>query len=105
MASLNGATPGGWIDYARLMEQAGADALELNLYRIATDPDATGESIEREAIETVRAVKKPWRSQWPSNYRRSTPPSPTSPGRSTRPAPTDWSCSTASISPISTPRS
>ncbi len=39
MASLNGATPGGWIEYARLMEQAGADALELNLYRIATDPE------------------------------------------------------------------
>jgi dihydroorotate dehydrogenase (fumarate) len=58
MASLNGATPGGWIEYARLMEQAGADALELNLYRIPTDPDMTGEGIEREAIETVRAVKK-----------------------------------------------
>lgn len=58
MASLNGATPGGWIEYARLMEQAGADALELNLYRISTDPDTTGEGIEREAIETVRAVKK-----------------------------------------------
>ncbi len=41
MASLNGATPGGWIEYARLMEQAGADALELNLYRIATDPETT----------------------------------------------------------------
>jgi dihydroorotate dehydrogenase (fumarate) len=58
IASLNGATPGGWIEYARLMEQAGADALELNLYRISTDPDTTGEGIEREAIETVRAVKK-----------------------------------------------
>lgn len=57
MASLNGATPGGWIDYARLMEQAGADALELNLYRIATDPDTTADVIEREAIHTVRAVK------------------------------------------------
>ena len=58
MASLNGATPGGWIEYARLIEQAGADAVELNLYRLATDPDTTGEGIEREAIETVRAVKK-----------------------------------------------
>jgi dihydroorotate dehydrogenase (fumarate) len=58
MASLNGATPGGWIEYARLMEQAGADALELNLYRIPTDPDTTGERIERDAIETVRAVKR-----------------------------------------------
>ena len=58
MGSLNGATPGGWIEYARLMEQAGADALELNLYRVATDPDTTGPDIERQAIETVREVKK-----------------------------------------------
>src|SRR5689334_24671748 len=57
IASLNGVTPGGWIDYARLMAQAGADALELNLYRIATDPDTTSEEIERQAIETVLAVK------------------------------------------------
>ena len=58
LASLNGATPGGWIDYARLMQQAGADALELNLYRIATDPETTSSEIERLAIETVGAVKK-----------------------------------------------
>jgi dihydroorotate dehydrogenase (fumarate) len=58
MASLNGATPGGWIDYARLMEQAGADALELNLYRLATDPETTGADIERQGIDTVREVKK-----------------------------------------------
>ena len=57
MASLNGATPGGWIDYARSMEQAGADALELNLYRLPTDPDTTGVEIERDAAEAVRAVK------------------------------------------------
>ena len=58
IASLNGSTPGGWIDYARLMAQAGADALELNLYRIATDPDTTSGDIERQAIETVREVKQ-----------------------------------------------
>jgi dihydroorotate dehydrogenase (fumarate) len=40
------------------MEQAGADALELNLYRIATDPATPGEWIEHQAIETVREVKK-----------------------------------------------
>jgi dihydroorotate dehydrogenase (fumarate) len=57
MASLNGSTPGGWIDYARQLAQAGADALELNLYRLATDPDATSVDIERQAIETVREVK------------------------------------------------
>jgi dihydroorotate dehydrogenase (fumarate) len=58
MASLNGATPGGWIEYARLMAEAGADALELNLYRIATDPATTSADIERHATETVREVKK-----------------------------------------------
>jgi dihydroorotate dehydrogenase (fumarate) len=58
IASLNGTTPGGWIKYARLMQQAGADALELNLYRIATDPAMSSAEIERQAIETVREVKK-----------------------------------------------
>ena len=58
LASLNGATPGGWIDYARLMQQAGADALELNIYRIATDPETASSEIERQAIETVGAVKQ-----------------------------------------------
>jgi dihydroorotate dehydrogenase (fumarate) len=58
MASLNGATPGGWTEFARLMEQAGADALELNLYRLATDPETTSADIERQAIETVREVKQ-----------------------------------------------
>jgi dihydroorotate dehydrogenase (fumarate) len=57
IASLNGATPGGWIEYARQMEQAGADALELNLYRIATDPETTSDWIEHQAVETVREVK------------------------------------------------
>jgi dihydroorotate dehydrogenase (fumarate) len=58
VASLNGATPGGWIEYARLMAEAGADALELNLYRIATDPETTSADIERQAVDTVRAVKQ-----------------------------------------------
>ena len=37
IASLNGTTPGGWLDYAKLIEQAGADALELNVYYLATE--------------------------------------------------------------------
>src|SRR5579864_1873328 len=56
-ASLNGSTPGGWIEYARLMQEAGADALELNMYRIGTDPGLSGTDIERQMIETLRAVK------------------------------------------------
>jgi dihydroorotate dehydrogenase (fumarate) len=58
MASLNGTTPGGWLEYARLMAQAGADALELNVYRLATDPETTSGDIERQTIETVRQVKQ-----------------------------------------------
>jgi dihydroorotate dehydrogenase (fumarate) len=58
IASLNGATPGGWINYARRMAQAGADALELNLYRISTDPETTSAEIERQAIDTVQQVRK-----------------------------------------------
>jgi dihydroorotate dehydrogenase (fumarate) len=58
MASLNGTTPGGWLEYARLMAQAGADALELNIYRIATDPETTSSDIERQTIDIVRQVKQ-----------------------------------------------
>ena len=58
MASLNGTTPGGWLEYARLMAQAGADALELNIYRIATDPETTSGDIERQTIDIVRQVKQ-----------------------------------------------
>ena len=57
IASLNGATPGGWLDYAKLIEQAGADALELNVYYLATDPNETGEVLEKRTIEMVAAVK------------------------------------------------
>lgn len=58
IASLNGTTPGGWLEYASLMEQAGADALELNLYRLATNLQTTSADIERQTIEIVREVKR-----------------------------------------------
>jgi dihydroorotate dehydrogenase (fumarate) len=57
VASLNGATIGGWVTYARQMEQAGADALELNIYYIPVDPKISGEEVERRYIELVQAVK------------------------------------------------
>lgn len=57
IASLNGVSDGGWIDYARTIEQAGADALELNIYFIPTDPERTGEDVERMYIALVRNVK------------------------------------------------
>ena len=57
IASLNGTTPSGWLDHARLIEQAGADALELNVYYIATDPSEQAAAVEARTIEIVRAVK------------------------------------------------
>ncbi len=57
-ASLNGATQGGWLNYAQKLAQAGADALELNLYYVATDPGETGCSLEKRAIEMIGAVKQ-----------------------------------------------
>jgi dihydroorotate dehydrogenase (fumarate) len=57
IGSLNGVTPAGWLEYARLIQQAGADALELNVYFLATDPHDTAESVERRLLEIVRTVK------------------------------------------------
>lgn len=57
IASLNGYTPGGWIDYARMMQQAGADAIELNIYYVPTDPNLTGSEIEQNYINILRDVK------------------------------------------------
>jgi dihydroorotate dehydrogenase (fumarate) len=57
IASLNGTTPNSWIEYARLIEQAGAHALEVNVYHLATDPDENGEDVERRTLETAEAVK------------------------------------------------
>lgn len=56
IASLNGTTPGGWAVYAKLMASAGADALELNPYQVATDPLRSGEEVEDELVELVRLV-------------------------------------------------
>jgi dihydroorotate dehydrogenase (fumarate) len=57
-ASLNGSTSGGWTSYSRLLEQAGADALELNLYHAVSDPMMSAAEVERQMIDIVRAVKR-----------------------------------------------
>lgn len=57
IASLNGITPGGWIAHAKLLDEAGADALELNYYDLPSDPNETGYDVERRAVEMVRAVR------------------------------------------------
>lgn len=58
IASLNGVTRGGWVRYARLMESAGADALELNIYFVAADCDVDGRQVEQRYIDLVKAVRE-----------------------------------------------
>jgi dihydroorotate dehydrogenase (fumarate) len=58
IASLNGTTPQGWLSYAQLMEEAGADALELNFYHVATDPAEAGEDVEQRLFEAVAVIKE-----------------------------------------------
>ncbi len=55
--SLNGASLGGWTEFAKQMEQAGADALELNIYDIPTDLNKTGEEVEQNYLDILKAVK------------------------------------------------
>jgi dihydroorotate dehydrogenase (fumarate) len=56
IASLNGATTDGWMDYARQVHEAGAQAIELNLFHIPADPTATGRAVEQRYEDVVRAV-------------------------------------------------
>jgi dihydroorotate dehydrogenase (fumarate) len=56
LASLNGATPGGWVRYAKDLEQAGASAIELNTFALATDPEDTSDRIELQLLELVNRV-------------------------------------------------
>ena len=57
IGSLNGTTATGWLDYARMIQQAGADALELNFYVVTTDPREEGHVVEQRALDILRKVK------------------------------------------------
>jgi dihydroorotate dehydrogenase (fumarate) len=57
IGSLNGHSEGGWTEYARLIQEAGADALELNVYFLPTDPEITGEQIEKPYLDILKSVK------------------------------------------------
>ena len=87
IASLNGVSTGGWIEYAKLMEEAGADGLELNIYYIPVDP----------AMDSAAC-----RFQLPSRLAPISALLPIWPPGSVMPAPMRWCCSIASISLIST---
>jgi len=58
IGSLNGASPGGWTHYARQIQEAGADALELNIYHVAADPSLAGEDVERKYLDVLRDVRE-----------------------------------------------
>jgi len=57
IGSLNGVSSGGWVEYAHKIEQAGADALELNLYYLPTDPELTADKIEQNYVKLVKDIR------------------------------------------------
>jgi dihydroorotate dehydrogenase (fumarate) len=57
IASLNGTTPGGWVQYARHLESAGANAIELNVYDVIVDPRRSAADVERQYLELVEEVR------------------------------------------------
>ena len=103
IASLNGRSPGGWVRYAEYMEQAGADALELNIFDVPTDPDADG-GRAGDALLQPRARDSQERSNPDRGEARSLFHFVRELRQEALPkrAPTAWSSSTASISPTST---
>ncbi len=57
IASINGISPGGWVQYARHLAEAGADAIELNLYDLVVDPHQTADAVERRYLELVEEIR------------------------------------------------
>jgi len=57
IGSLNGVSKGGWVSYARFMQDAGADAVELNMYYLSADPDLSGQELEDNYVDLIEAVK------------------------------------------------
>jgi dihydroorotate dehydrogenase (fumarate) len=58
IGSLNGISTGGWIDYGKKIEEAGADALELNIYYVATDTSMTSQDLEQAYVDLVTDMRK-----------------------------------------------
>ena len=58
IGSLNGASKGGWVEYGRSIQQSGADALELNIYDVITDPDLCAADVESRYVELLQAVRE-----------------------------------------------
>lgn len=58
IASINAVTPGGWVEYARAMQEAGAAAIELNIYHLPGGPTASGRDVEQRHVDVLRRVKE-----------------------------------------------
>jgi dihydroorotate dehydrogenase (fumarate) len=58
IASLNGSSPGGWVRYSEYMQEAGADAVELNIFDVPTDPNVTAEQLENRYCDLLRSIRK-----------------------------------------------
>jgi dihydroorotate dehydrogenase (fumarate) len=95
IGSLNGVSTGGWIEYARLMEEAGADALELNIYYIATDMDMPGEAVEQLYLDVLRDVQTAVSIPIAMKLSPTLATWPTWPTGWLKPGPMGWFCSTA----------
>ncbi len=102
LGSLNGATSGGWVRLAREMEQAGAYAIELNTFALATDKTQTSAAVEEQLIGLVRSVCQSVKIPVAVKLSPSFTSIPNLPPSLSRPAQRRSSFSTASISPIST---
>ena len=104
IGSLNGTTAESWLTFSRLIEQAGASAIELNMYEVVADFRVSSEAVEHQLVHVIADLKKylkiPIAVKLSPYLRRS----PTSPAASTTPAPTRSSCSIASTSRTSTLR-
>ena len=105
IASLNGATPEGWTGYARSMQDAGAAAIELNIYYVPGDPRISGRDVEQRHVEILSRVKQRSPCRWRSSSAlTSAPPRARDAPRRGR-APTGSCCSTVSCSQTSIPSS
>ena len=104
VASLNGVSRGGWASWASRLEEAGADALELNAYYVSSRPGLSGGDVEWHYLDVVRAVRRATRLPLAVKLSPYFSSLANWPGSWSRPGPTGWSCSTASTSPTWTSR-
>lgn len=102
IGSLNGVSPGGWIEYAKRIQEAGADALEMNIYYIPTDISMTGADVEKMYLDNVRYVKEYVNIPSRSSLVPSSAPLPTWHSSFPMPEQMGWSSSIVSTNPIST---